>query len=544
MKNILKGKQRSDQKFEELATNVLGFEAAIAFLLFILLAFIVFLTGVASAVEVLKGCGWFLLLLLANFIFAIICFGVISLITDSFPVKHDPDRGIVRELEIFYPGISFWAVFTTCVVFPASLYVTLYKRKLFDLNVFGYVLAAIFIVFVIALLWSFLDLLILSIKMRFYKGTLCLCIDSKGHAPFYSRMNGVREGMLCVSFWKYKKLFSHMKGKVVKELWIQSDYPDDKVEKEDFIAPIIDECFDKGISVFKVNIDKSKDIKKVRISRVIIKAETETKTKTELHDFTEAEGVSYFGRLNFNVITDYSNVPFPVQMKYEFPNHAISLMNASRENSEIFYQLIKLVESVFHYMALYKLSADEELKKKYIHDGFLSSIGMWQNIAFEKAGNKKTYQADNPQGEKVLSAFKFVHKATLGADYGRVRVTYNEICSIITSVRNRYLGHGTMVFSVTQDLIDAFITLVGVIMEDFYGKDVVIDVDKDDEDGVILARSFYDQKEKHSSLQLISAISNEGDTRYVEYLDYRNGSCVCDTEKVYDLDYAFEGENS
>ena len=80
-------------------------------------------------------------------------------------------------------------------------------------------------------------------------------------------------------------------------------------------------------------------------------------------------------------------------------------------------------------------------------------------------------------------------------------------------------------------------------MEDFYGKDMVIDVDKDDEDGIVIARSFYDQKEKHSSLQLISAISSDDDTKYVEYLDYRNGSCVCDTETVYDLDYEFAGEN-
>ncbi len=540
MKNILKGDQRSDKKFEELATTVLSYEAAAAFLIGIPLALGVLFTGAASLVAVLKGIGLFFLILIVNFIFALIFFSVIAAIADSFPVKHDPVRGIVRDLEIFYPGLSFLAVFTAVTAFPLSMLVFFLEKKLFNLNMFYFELKAIFIVFIFALLWPFLDLLIFSLRMRSYNGSLCLCIDGMGHAPFFSRMNGIKDGMFCVSFWKYKKLFSHMKGKDVKELWIQSDYPNDKVEKSSIIAPIIDECFDKGIPVFKVKIDKSKDIEKVRISRVIIKSETET--KTELHDFTEAEDVNYFGRLNFNVVTDYSNVPFPVQMKYEFPNHAISLMNASRENSEIFYQLIKLVEYVFHYMALYKLSSDDELKKQYIHDGFLSSIGMWQNIAFEKAGNKKTYQADNPQGEKVLSAFKLVHKATLGADYGRVRVTYNEICSIITSVRNRYLGHGTMVFSVTQDLIDAFITLVGVIMEDFYGKDVVIDVDKDDEEGMIIARSFYDRYEKHSSMQLISAITIEGDTRYIEYLDYRNGSCVCDTEKVYDLDYAFEGE--
>ena len=343
-----------------------------------------------------------------------------------------------------------------------------------------------------------------------HKGSLCLCIDSKGHTPFFCRMSGVREGMLCVSFWKYKKLLLQCKDKEVKELWIQSDYPDDKVEKEDFLAPIIDECFDKGIFVYKVKVGKT--VEKVRISRVVVK-------EAEIHDFTEIQDVDYFGRLKFNPVTDFSNVPFSVQMKYEFPNHIIKLMNNSRENSEILYQLIKLAEYVFHYMALYKLSFDRALKKQYIHDGFKSSMGMWQNIAAEKAGNKKDYRADDPEGEKVLAAYKLVQKATLGTNYGKIKVTYNDICSIMTNVRNRYLGHGTIVFSVTADLIDAFITLIGVIIEDFYGADVVIDLDKDDEDGIVIARSFFDQKEKNSSLQLISAIDSDDITKYVEYLD-------------------------
>ncbi len=41
MKNILKGDQRSDKKFEELATTVLSYEAAAAFLIYMVLSILV-----------------------------------------------------------------------------------------------------------------------------------------------------------------------------------------------------------------------------------------------------------------------------------------------------------------------------------------------------------------------------------------------------------------------------------------------------------------------------------------------------------------------
>lgn len=125
---------------------------------------------------------------------------------------------------------------------------------------------------------------------------------------------------------------------------------------------------------------------------------------------------------------------------------------ASNEVQE-FYGLIKIVEYIFQYRGLYALSRSEAIDLSAIS----FSMGGWNEI--QLGYGEKGKEEYREQG--LLQAFANVKKSH------RAKITYRDICMFLVELRNRYIGHGTMAYSVSPELLDSVFRMVLCILDEF-----------------------------------------------------------------------------
>lgn len=125
---------------------------------------------------------------------------------------------------------------------------------------------------------------------------------------------------------------------------------------------------------------------------------------------------------------------------------------ASNEVQE-FYGLIKIVEYIFQYRGLYALSRSEVIDLSAIS----FSMGGWNEI--QLGYGEKGKEEYREQG--LLQAFANVKKSH------RAKITYRDICMFLVELRNRYIGHGTMAYSVSPELLDSVFRMVRCILDEF-----------------------------------------------------------------------------
>ena len=227
--------------------------------------------------------------------------------------------------------------------------------------------------------------------------------------------------------------------------------------------------------------------------------------------------------------------------KYDFVRSSILSLSSVGDNAEKFYTLINMTEYIFHYRALYQCINNGYFDKR---ENFVSSMGKWNDM--QKTG--LSYVSDEIRDAYNLIGSVLKHEAT-----NKKKIEYYEICNRMTELRNRYIGHGTMAFSVDDNLLGAVMELamliVGVFAVD--GCDIALDdtaMKIDQNIRIVTTMPLFIKESGKTGLGysnveglfLLSAIEYADETN-CEYLNYDSGAVIAlNKQDQYRLDYMGE----
>jgi hypothetical protein len=145
----------------------------------------------------------------------------------------------------------------------------------------------------------------------------------------------------------------------------------------------------------------------------------------------------------------------PKGNKFNFVVQKVS--NLARNNAtEAFYDMIKVSEYMLHYRALYKLAN----QMTEVQTEVTFSMGSWQSLQEEDS---------RPiEDAAVLEAAGLVLEVlSNGKEQIRKRIYYNDITRLLVRLRNKYIGHGTLTYSISEELLNSAVVLAGKVYEIF-----------------------------------------------------------------------------
>nr|WP_297707340.1 hypothetical protein [uncultured Butyrivibrio sp.] len=524
-----------NESIDDLLTAGLGLEAALVIVAEIIIAAIAFFTGgFGIFIENLKTLGICVVMII---VIAILLVGAEILIHNAMRVKRGKN-GLSRNSEIFYPMIVQLLILAGWIALPMALFgIKKYVGPFQLVTKVGFVLACVVIIY---------HIIVIALKVIAAKSvvsnkelkSLTVYISEDGHTPIRSALNKMKQkgSILFLSFWEYKCLYENYKSLPCKELWIEAS----NIRYEGLVLDIMDECFEKNIDVYRVEFDKKELTKKERVKRIRMSSDQTENSSTDITDYSTLKGtddsVSYFNLLSLNREWDFSNTSLAEEMKYKYVAEKLRILGNSKEQSVVFYQLIKLVEYSYHYMALYEMSQNEAARSALTGKTFSSSMGLWKTTMQSKDTTRNKLDKGSAEGnEKLLNAYRIVYKAVKGKTTGVKSVSFDDIASRFVELRNNYIGHGTMAFSVTDELINSMILLAAEIITRFYRSECILEDNKMFEEGIPYVHIEKDDEGRIKGYGLLAGVQHkEG---LAEYLDYLNG-CFYSNEKItYSLDY-------
>lgn len=139
-------------------------------------------------------------------------------------------------------------------------------------------------------------------------------------------------------------------------------------------------------------------------------------------------------------------------------------------------------------------------------------------------------------GQTVI-AYKNIYQLLKSKPFNGEKVNYSEICSLLTELRNRYIGHGTMAFSVSDEMFSWVLELILVIAQVFEQDTRVLTTESVIFDHLAVFAGTLENIEPQSGL--LFSYSENGKSNF-EYLDYYQGSVFAKETKHYQLDYMGE----
>lgn len=131
---------------------------------------------------------------------------------------------------------------------------------------------------------------------------------------------------------------------------------------------------------------------------------------------------------------------------------------------EVFYALMQAAELFFHYTALCILTEENSVRQMPKE----LSLGTMMNIISEKAGrfSPQLYNIkENRRNEfdsvirDYTEASKFF-RSTINLKVSSKQFTGRHAAELTVQIRNRYLGHGTLTYSISEEFLAAFIPMV------------------------------------------------------------------------------------
>lgn len=288
-----------------------------------------------------------------------------------------------------------------------------------------------------------------------------------------------------------------------------------------FIVKLVDNFLQKGASVGYYRKNNKKTNKKTDVEReLLLKSVTIINNLDTLIDFVEMDdNTDEYNEMITSLrklIKNGDNT-----MKYEYMNRILSQISNQLEESDMFYQVLKLVEYFFVYRSLYF-----EIYKRGgldLNGSFEMSIGKAKQSQEEKI---VFYE------HEVVNAYKNVYSALNKNSFNRTKVTYNEICDIFVRLRNDYIGHGTMAFSVSRDLLKSMMIMLKELIIVFSDSRVVLS-----EKDIISKDLNAIKKSKTGSIMLFWSYREKPDF-YVEYYDFNNAIIASNQKDSFELDWS------
>lgn len=358
-------------------------------------------------------------------------------------------------------------------------------------------------------------------------------------------------GIIC-PYWLYLNYLKDDKGKKnVKFILISDPNSISSITSRQMrqIYRIIDECLQRKEPVLVVHrknilddtenkLYTKKINKQSRFLQEILKRPVQflcgsTIKEEEVKDFILQDNeksnlVDYISKLR-GYLDAYANTD-----KYSYVKEELTKINLASDEVATFYRLVKIVEYIFHYRAIALLAMGKGNSKHIDKRKFTSSMGSWK--AIQNISNK-VYKDD-----EVVQAYRLIDGILNQSLGGKRVVKYHEISDLLTQLRNRYIGHGTMAFSVSTKLLISLMILVLVVLQEFLedGLEIsdndVIKLDALEGEEVYCMIKDPNPMEEDPYVGLLSGFTKE-ERVIMEFLDYKKGEILSNTELIYDLSY-------
>ncbi len=207
------------------------------------------------------------------------------------------------------------------------------------------------------------------------------------------------------------------------------------------------------------------------------------------------------------------NASLPEENKFSFLHYQLKTIHKTFNSTELFYQLLRIIEFVLHYRALYVLStSDKETMQNF--DSF--SIGGWANLQYQLEQAAPKYMEGDPVHKAYLVVMTLLKKTKLPNS-----CKFDDVIQAMIELRNKYLGHGSITYSVSDQLLEALMELT---------KEIVImfqhDVSRLSPSTYIILKADNKGKRIPCYLEddsLLSYWIHDEEASFEEYLNYQTG---------------------
>ena len=187
----------------------------------------------------------------------------------------------------------------------------------------------------------------------------------------------------------------------------------------------------------------------------------------------------------------------------------LSRQKEFQTDTEYFYSLIKIAELMIHYQGL---ACYEESNRHFLNNNGAISIGDFANAIV--IHNRSEYC----RTDEYKNAVDLIYKSVLERDssFSKKKPELSGIKCIV-EVRNRLLGHGTMVYSVSGEITNAINEIVTGIINAFMLES------EDMMHASLLNNSIEKVVQKEDGLYLLCAVYSD---KQYEYFNYANGKRI------------------
>lgn len=330
--------------------------------------------------------------------------------------------------------------------------------------------------------------------------------------------------MLICPHWLYRDFFPEEENRISKFIL----FVDDKFKDIEETAIVIDEFFaagkDAAVYFHESESDRYEKITSRPVHKFYEKKKETDKAANYMTTGAQQVEIPYFKKGRF--LHAYPKSLAAI-MKYEYIDGEILRINQIEDSTECFYRLLKVVEYAWHYRALAIISQNPDMYNNLLaKDSFQSSLGLW-----EKYQNKEKYKYTD---KETVKAYRLVSDLLSGKTCGKIIINYSELCQVITQLRNRYVGHGTMAFSVSWELLDAVKQLAAVVLGVFYQQEIFLP--EEPEQSKEQVPLVYYNTENSRSLCLLAGYTGK-EHKISEYLDYQFAAFRSNDRVEYQLNY-------
>lgn len=195
----------------------------------------------------------------------------------------------------------------------------------------------------------------------------------------------------------------------------------------------------------------------------------------------------------------------------EFIIKTLENMNTS-DATRSFYDLLKICEYVIHYRALqFIVNNPEEVKKEDITK---TALGKWN-----KYQDQDNETIKNVELEKALKDIK--EKLELNDTIG---MNYQKICSILVSLRNKLMAHGSITYEISKKIVYDFEVITEVFIDKFINESEFIEEKQEIKN--IFEKNKKAIIKKDNLIYLYNYSKQTKDGSMYEYLNYDTGKII------------------
>ena len=217
------------------------------------------------------------------------------------------------------------------------------------------------------------------------------------------------------------------------------------------------------------------------------------------------------------------NLKIPDVPKYRYLISQIKECNEASDNVEKFYGAIKIVEYIFQYRGLYVAGTQASKIKT---DELSFSMGGWNNLQklLEDKNNRKY---ETPE---FMQAAACIDKVLLSKRPGKKN--YKEISDVLVQLRNKYIGHGTMAYSVSEELLEAVYQFVYCVIEVFLQDGIYLEARRElIDDRFCNGHKVYCMLHRNQTDYLLSYFEIEEEVM-ADYIDFVSGDILTEGRRI------------